>query len=215
MAREQGVSLCVLTPHFYRYREHAEDFLERRKQAARRLAQAILTLPPEEQQSLPKLRLGAEVAWVPNLPDLAPLEQLCIDETRLMLLELPFTPWNGGMIDQIYDAMGRTGITPVIAHLERYLRCQKKEMIREVLELGVPVQISAEPLRSPLERRSCLQLLRRGQAQFLASDCHDADGRPPNLSAGFAAVEKKLGPELAAQLAEFPRRLLKAEALNV
>ena len=65
------------------------------------------------------------------------LPELCIGETKNMLIELPFTPWNDRMIHQLYEFFGGTGITPVIAHLERYLKIQRPEHIREVLELGV------------------------------------------------------------------------------
>ena len=99
------------------------------------------------------------------------------------------------MFQQIYELMGRTGITPVIAHLERYIKVQKAEHIAEVLSLGVPVQVSAGPLLHPLHRGKVLKMLREQEAQFIASDCHNTTRRPPNLGPGAAVLRQKLGEE--------------------
>ena len=94
----QGVDTVVLTPHFYRDRERPEHFLARRERAADRLNDAILSLPEEERRALPRLVLGAEVAWWPNLADCEELPELCIGRTKNLLVELPFTPWNDRML---------------------------------------------------------------------------------------------------------------------
>lgn len=193
MERDQGVDAVVLTPHFYRDRERPEQFLARRRASAERLRDALAALPEAEARAMPRLILGAEVAWVPNLPDMPELPGLCMGRSRNLLLELPFTPWNGQMFRQLYELMGRTGITPVIAHAERYLRYQKPEHIAELVSLGVPVQVSAGPLRRPLRRGKALKLLREQRAQLVASDCHDTVHRPPDLGPGAAVLGRKLG----------------------
>ena len=195
MERDQGVDTVVLTPHFYRDRERPEWFLARRRKAAETLLEALMALPEEERRTLPRLELGAEVAWVPNLPDIAELPRLCMGRSQNLLLELPFTPWNDQMFRQIYELMSRTGITPVIAHVERYLKCQKSEHLAELMSLGVPVQVSAEPLLHPLRQGKVLKLLREKKAQFIASDCHNITSRPPNLGPGAAVLRQKLGEE--------------------
>lgn len=208
MERDQGVETVVLTPHFYRDRERPERFLARRSEAANRLKEALLPLPEEEVRTLPKLVLGAEVAWVPNLADLPELHRMRMGQSDYLLLELPFRPWNDQMFHQIYDLMGRTGLTPIIAHIERYMKVQKPEYIAEVMSLGVPVQVSGEPLLRPLRRGRVLKLLRERQAQFIASDCHDTTDRPPNLGPAMAVVRKKLGEDGAAELRRRSTKLL-------
>ncbi|MDD6188463.1 MAG: hypothetical protein PUB32_02640 [Clostridiales bacterium] len=198
MERDQGVDTVVLTPHFYRDRERPERFLARRREAEETLLKALLALPEEERSTMPRLVLGAEVAWVPNLADWPELPQLCMGRGRHLLLELPMNPWNEQMFRQLYDLMGRTGLTPVIAHIERYMKMQKPEHIKEVLSLGVPVQVSSEPLLHPLNRGRVLKLLRERQAQLIASDCHNTTSRPPNLGPAMEIVKKKLGKASAA-----------------
>lgn len=203
----QGVDTVVLTPHFYRDREDPGRFLRRRQEAMCVLEERLAALGREERAALPRLRLGAEVAWWPNLAERDDLEQLCIEGTKNMLLELPFSPWSDRMIDRIYDLMGRTGITPVIAHLERYLKIQRAELINEVLALGVPIQVSGDVLLHMMSRRSALKLLREQRYALVASDCHNTVSRVPNAGEAMSAVEKKLGKDRAAQLARCADRL--------
>lgn len=193
--REQGVDTVVLTPHFYRDRERPERFFSRREACFDALTKALNALPREERDSLPRLILGAEVAWRPNLSDWEELPRFCIGNTQNILLELPFSPWNDQMIHQIYDMVGRTGILPVIAHLERYLKIQRPELIRDVMDLGVPVQVSSDIFLHPLTRGVGLKMLKRGQAHLLASDCHNMTSRPPSLAPAFEVVRRKLGED--------------------
>lgn len=196
MERDQGVDAVVLTPHFYRDKERPEHFLKRRRAAAETLRDTLMELPEEELRSMPRLYMGAEVAWVPNLIDWPELPRMCMGHSKNLLLELPFAPWSSQMFQQIYELMSRTGITPVIAHIERYLKIQKTEHISELLSLGVPVQVSAEPLLHPMRRGKVLKLLREQKAQFIASDCHDVESRPPNLGLGATVVRQKLGEDM-------------------
>lgn len=201
MEAEQGINAVILTPHFYRDRENIPHYLKRRAEAARLLADALMRLPEEERRTIPSLALGAEVAWRPNLTEWVELPELCLGTSRYFLLELPFEPWTDQLINQLYELPGRTGMIPVIAHIERYLKHQRSRHIEAVFSLGVPVQVSAEPLLHPLRRGVILKLLREGKAQMLASDAHNIDARPPNLGAAMEVVRRRLGDEKADSLA--------------
>lgn len=201
MEAAQGVDTVVLTPHFYRDREEPSHFLARRAKAAKTLADALVALPEEERKTLPRLALGAEIAWVPNLAEWPELSQLCLGASRHFLLELPFRPWTDQLINRLYELPGRTGLTPVLAHIERYLKDQKPQHLEAVLALGVPVQVSAEPLLHLTQRGAVLKLLRERRAQLIASDTHDPHSRPPNLGDAFAVVRRRLGDGKADSLA--------------
>lgn len=201
MEAAQGVDAVMLTPHFYRDRESIPRFLARRDAAAETLTAALAALPESERRSLPRLALGAEVAWRPNLSEWEELPRLCLGSGRCFLLELPFQPWTDQLINQLYELPGRTGLTPVIAHIERYLKYQRQQHIEAVLSLGVPVQVSAEPLLHMTQRRPLLRLLKAGRAQLLASDAHDTTARRPNLGEAMDLVRRRLGGAAAASLA--------------
>lgn len=201
--RAQGVDTVVLTPHFYWDRETPEQFLQRRAQAFEHLMLHIRSLADEEQQKLPRLLLGAEVAWHHELLHCEQIEKLCIGHTKNLLLELPFTAWTTQMIRQLYDLIGSRGVTPVIAHLERYMRLQRPTMIREILELDVPVQISADILCHPIVRGKALALLKHRQAHLLATDCHNMAGRAPEWEHALEIARRKLGDRRTEELLRF------------
>lgn len=207
MEWQQGVDAVVLTPHFYRDRENPRHFLRRRQEAAMVLEERIMGLPEEERAALPQRILGAEVAWAPNLADWEEISRLCIGNTKNLLLEMPFIQWDERIINGLYDFIGRTGITPVIAHLERYLKLQRPERIQDMLSLGVPVQISGAVLLQVLGRGPAIKMLRKRKTFLLASDCHSCGRRPPNLAAATEVVRRKLGDDSAERLIAVAKEL--------
>ncbi len=198
--RDQGVTTVALTPHMYRTRELPEDFLARRAASAETLREAIAALPAEERDSLPRLCLGAEVAWVPGMAEWPNLREFCYEGTDYLLVEPPLGRWDDRMPRELYDLMDRTGIVPVIAHIDRYFD-RPAGALEELFSLGVPVQLSAEALLHFFGRRRALHALEDGIAQVLISDCHNLDSRPPNLGPALAVVRQKLGDGWARDLA--------------
>ena len=189
----QGVAAVALTPHYYRDRENSGAFLARRAAASEALEAAIAALPEAERSSLPARILAAEVAWVPNLVDCSHLREVCYQGTDIFLLELPMQPWYDGLFSQLYDLINVTGLTPVIAHIDRYWNSQKPTRLAELYALGLPVQLSSEALLRFPTRSRALKALQKGQAQYLMSDCHRIQERSPNLLQGMEIVERKLG----------------------
>ena len=112
------------------------------------------------------------------------------------------------MINQLYDLPGRTGLTPVIAHIERYIKDQPERKIEEIFSLGVPIQVSAEPFLKTFQRGKVLKLLKDERVQLIASDAHNTASRPPNLGDAMGIVRKKLGTMAADAIAEYSDSLL-------
>lgn len=197
---EHGVQTVALTPHFYPERENAEVFFVRRQKAYEELHSAIASLPEEEQRQVPKLVLSTEVAWVSGLADVPGLKRFCYESTRFLLLELPFIPWGERLIIELNDLMNRTGLIPVIAHVDRYFTIQNKKRMNQLCELGLPMQISATAMDSFLTRRKALRMMRLGAAQLLISDCHNTAKRPPNLNTAYKEIRRRLGESMAEEL---------------
>lgn len=152
-------------------------------------------------QNLPRLILGAEVAWAPGMADWPELEQLCYAGSRVLLVELPFTPWNDEMFRQLYSLEGRRGILPMIAHVERYFGGQEKRNLRSLLEMGLPMQVSACGVNHVRGRKTALRLLQLPDC-VLISDCHNLTDRPPDMADAMTVLTKKLGKEAASTLAD-------------
>ena len=186
MEANQGVKTVALTPHFYRSEEHIADFLERRELSWNNLLNNLTGVRH------PQLILSAEVGYVTGMADWPELEELCYSGTKLLLLEPPMTLWNDEMFRQLYAIEVRRGITPMIAHFDRYLRHQPKVRIEQLLEMGLPIQVSAASLLNFTERKRALKLI-TDYGAVPVTDCHNISTRPPNLEAAARIISKKLG----------------------
>lgn len=179
--KEQGVDTVVLTPHFYPWMEALDSFLERRAQAFRQLTAAM-------EPDMPQLVLGAEVAWYPNLDTMGQIGELSLGQSNCIMVEMPNAPWTEPMLDQIERLSAVAGMTPILAHVERYMHLQKEGQLQRLQDIGVVMQLSAGMLLSSLKRRKAMALLKTG-AWVLGSDCHDLEQRPPCMGQAVAKLE--------------------------
>ncbi len=203
MEQKQGVHTVALTSHFYCDQESPREFLARRKAAWETLQEAV----KQAEEPMPKLILGAEVAWAPGMDHWQELPDLCYEGSGCLLVELPYAPWNEELFRQLYNLMNRTGLTPVIAHVDRYFRNQKKAQLEELLEMGLPMQLSADSLLNPMDRGKALHLLRR-QSLALISDSHNTKERRPNVGDALKWLKKKQGEEFVSRLVAETEELL-------
>lgn len=106
------------------------------------------------------------------------------------------------------------GVTPIIAHPERYAEVQDDPMIlRDVWEQGALTQITARSFLGDDDRRvkACaLALLQAGMVSMVASDAHNARARwPAQAVEGVVAL---VGESVAQRIfIENPRKVLAGE----
>ena len=192
--RKQGVDTVALTPHYYPSRESVTQFLTRRDEAYASLCEQL------DAETSPKLLLGAEVAWAPGMEEWPELQQLCYEGTNILLVELPFAPWTDALFHQLYAMESKRGVLPMIAHIERYFFCQEKSKIAALMQLELPMQVSAAELGSLFGRRRAMRLIEAGG--ILISDCHSLTHRPPNIGKGMEILRKRRGEEFAQAVGE-------------
>ena len=197
----QGVDTVALTPHFYGREESVDEFLSRRKGSWRKLQKATDGI------ACPQMILGAEVAWLPEMTGWDNLEKLCYENTRMMLVELPFMTWTDEIYHWLYNLESRCGIMPMIAHLDRYMRLQGDRNIVRLLDMGYPVQVSAETLFRHWPRKGVLDLLITYDG-ILISDCHNMTNRRPHMGDAITMLSKKLDRRLAGRIASVTDEIL-------
>lgn len=196
MEAAQGVQHVIATPHFYAWHESPEVFLEKRQQAEGELRKAMA-----DREDLPRLTMGAEVSFFRGISEWEVLEQLTIPEKNCILIEMPPAPWPEAWFRELEQIFCKRGITPIIAHIDRYISPFRTYRIPERLaKLPVLVQANAEFLLSRRTRWLALRLFRRNQIHLLGSDCHDLTSRPPNLGTAVAVLERHLGEQNCMQL---------------
>ena len=191
--KQQGVTTVVATPHFYPSREKPEDFLRRREASVAML----------DQTEIPLL-CGAEVAYFSGMRNCEELSLLQLGDTGLLLVEMPFTPWTDRMIEDIANISHTQGLTPVLAHVDRYRRAsQFPKYYRALLGCGALFQCNADVFETFSGRLWALKMLKQKALHFLGSDCHNVTTRPPKLGAAAMFLEKKLGQDF---MLEFHRQ---------
>ncbi len=202
---ENGREKVVLTPHFYARHDSPERFLARRRQAWEQLSESL-----PEGEMFPKLYLGAEVRYYDGISESDALNNLRIEGTNLILVEFPFTvPITQRMLDDVSAIPARQGLTPVLAHMDRYMG--------RILTRGIPekfnaipgyVQVNASFFLDWVSRPLALRLLRDDRIQLIGSDCHNMDSRPPHLDEAEIVIERTLGPEILERISSLEKEIL-------
>lgn len=198
---EQGVDTVIATPHFYANDESVDAFLARRRQAYENLSAQRL-------ENEPRIRLGAEVRYYPGISRMENLTRLCIEGTKLLLLEMPTSEWTEYTVRELLEMASTKGVTLILAHVERVLPLQRKRTLDTLVQNGVLMQINAAFLDGFFSKRKALKLLKAGSVQFVGSDCHGLKTRPPEMDKAFQIVKEKLGSRFLKQMNEYGQHLL-------
>ena len=205
MSAAQGVTDMVATPHFYASKEGFETYLEKR-------IHAFETLCASRTPDMPRIRLGAEVAFFKGISQAEKIEELAEQTGRILLLEMPFMEWTDRDVQEVERMASCGRYTLMLAHLERYMgMSENKKKLKQLLEFPAVVQINAESLLDWKKRGKLIRMFRKGQAEVLGSDCHGIHHRQPNLANGREVLEKKLGCEFLEQMDAQGSRLLRIE----
>jgi len=181
LAMDAGVDRIIATPHFYPSRHKLEDFLLRRSKAWE-------LLKPHLSDSLPHIRVGAEVLVCNGLENLPGLENLFIHGTKTILLELPFTDFQYQYAESAERLKAR-GIDVVLAHADRY----PEEHIQEMLDAGCRIQLNADAFKSIFIKSHIKKWIASGNVVALGSDIHHRDANAYRL---FGRAKSKIGEHL-------------------
>jgi protein-tyrosine phosphatase len=96
------------------------------------------------------------------------------------------------------------GIRPIITHPERNPLLQREhERMAEWMRTGCLVQITAASLGGRFGKRAqalSWDLIEKNWVNFIATDAHNLEGRPPRMSEAHAAIAKRCGQETADRL---------------
>ena len=197
----QGVSTIIATPHFYANDESVASFLDRREKSFELLKQNL----PENS---PKIKLGAEVKYYNGISRMENLKALRIVGSKLLLLEMPMTGWTEYMVRELTELAGKSGVTIVLAHIERYINLQKQAIWERIFNSGILMQANADFFTTLATKRKAISLLKEGKIQFVGSDCHNMTTRPPQIGKAAKIIRKKLGDDYIGQMDEFGNFLL-------
>lgn len=198
---EQGVTTVVATPHFIADNESVSRFIERRNAAFDKLKSSV---------EIDKLKIitGAEVEYYAGISRLSELHSLCIEKTRLLLLEMPIAPWTEYTVKELVEIATTKNIVLILAHIERALKLQSSKTMQRLMGAGILMQANASFFTDPRTKRKALKLLKKGEIQLIGSDCHSLNQRPPEIGKAYDIIKRKFGEDFIGRLNEYGNSVL-------
>ena len=197
-----GVGTVCATSHYYTRENSVTMYLARRAAALNALHSAI-----PAGSSLPRILPAAEAAYFRGMEEHHP-ERLCIENTRTLMLEMPFSEWTDQQVETVAVLSLDLHFNVVLVHPERFcFSSSNRRRLEELAKLPLALQVNADTLLRWRTRRQGLERLELTATPLLGSDCHDMTKRPPNLKGGREMVRRKLGEAFLAQMDENARRL--------
>lgn len=188
--RESGVDTVVFTPHFRIQQQKPQEFFARREKA-------FAACAPFVQDT--RCLLGAEVLYSEYLANLDSIRDFAIESTDYLLLEMPYqAQFTDRLIASVMRLRDEHGLTPILAHVERYEAVRRNVGILERFrEFGCLFQVNAgSVLSKKLPMRAFLRrLVRAGCLDLLASDCHDPKVRPVSLEKAYHLLAEQYSEE--------------------
>lgn len=204
--KEQGITHIIATPHFKMTdsKKSIDDFISKRNQSYQKLKSAI----DSQGLELPKIHLGAEVLLTMDFIETEEKNKLCIENTDLMLIELPYYEWQSWMFRLLDELCKTTGIEPIIAHADRYVDFVSNEMYESLFSLGYKTQVNAEFVNDKTAVKKLKKWLKSGQICYVGSDAHGIDFRPPTFDNYFSKIKKTAGDDFISNIEKCSAELI-------
>lgn len=191
----QGVNQIALTPHFNAERITVDEFVHKRAAAYEVLQQAVKAEGLDV-----AFKLGAEVFFSSNLVELD-LDPLVLEGTDYLLVEFSPTFYPTWAKDVFYQ-LGLQGITPLLAHVERYpYMLSDPTRLFDLVNAGAVTQVNASSLlRSGSRQAMVRKFFKWNLVYVLSTDTHSMDKRPPLMSDALRKVEEWEGSQMVRYL---------------
>ena len=189
--KEQGITHVIATPHFKMTDKSnsIDEFITKRNESYQKLKNEI----DRQGLDLPKIFLGAEVLLTMDFVEAKNKEKLCIENTNIMLIELPYYEWQSWILRMLSDLCNDNNIEPIIAHADRYVDFISSDMFDKLFNLGYKTQVNAEFVDSKARIKKLKKWLKSGQICYIGSDSHGTDFRPPTFDSYFNKIKKVAG----------------------
>lgn len=208
----QGAHAIIATPHYYvqyptdpaRIRAKLATIEEALGIGAQTAAQSTPSAAEANASALDvQLYAGNEVLWFDSMTErLQSGEILTLADSHYTLIEF-YPEESYQTILRAIRNVRNAGYRPIIAHAERFKAIQEHGLA-EVRDLGAYVQLSTEPLSHKglsglfnRETKFIQKALRNQEADFLGTDMHRTDRRPPVLRDAIDWIQKNLDADYA------------------
>ena len=220
LAYESGTRRIVATPHMFLHRFGNYDFVQIRDQFDQLSTQ--LESAREEFAFLGQMQIFCGAENYASSEFLEALEQGCVltlNASRYLLVEVsPALPFS--QLENVMDRVLGSGLTPVMAHPERYSAVQEQPIrLAALWDRGCVTQLNGGSLlrgSGSRTNRCAKTLLAEGLVDVIASDGHRVGWRPPELGGVEQLLEGEYSQEdIRRWLMENPAVILANGTLEV
>lgn len=188
LLRSQGVTSLALTPHFYPHQQNLEDFFNDVASAFGELKAAT-----EANPEFPELLLGCELLYCKGILRSELINKFCIANSNFLLIETTDFEINNDFFSEIKYLM-LSGITPIIAHPERYYRSKNyRKFLKFLAKENIIIQVNASSFSEETFKPALKKLFKLSVPILLGSDTHTTSYRPPSISTAFEVMTKFFG----------------------
>ena len=213
-AFNQGITDVVNTVHYQHPKVEGLDL------SYERLNNKVVELQNNiNQLGLPiKIHLGAEVFFLPNLIEIIDNPITTFGNKKYMLIE--FMPnYIPEIYKKIFFDLKMAGITPIIAHPERYKPVQKDiNLVLQWLNLGCLIQVDAGSILGGLgnsAKKISEIIIKQNWCQIISSDAHDNKKRNFLLSDALSLAIDWIGNDATFLVNEHPKCILEGKSINI
>src|SRR3989442_7584123 len=196
---QEGIHAAIATPHYN------DEFPQR---SATEIRERVCYLQQELHRHAIPLRLFAgheALIKAGLLEDIQAGRLATLNGSCYLLLELWTRTWLPETERVIFELRAH-GITPIVAHPERYRAIQQDPCrLEALLEQGALAQLTASSLtgmQGNTTRRCAETLLKGGLIHCIASDAHGLHRRPPGVSGGLKRAMELVGQLRVYQMIE-------------
>ena len=198
-AHKQGITEIVQTVHFQHPKMEGKnvnyDFLMKRLNDV----QAEI----DKRRLNIKLHLTAEVFYLPNLLNICKNPLLTIGNNKYMLIEFSSNIFPEGYENQFFDLQSY-GVTPIIAHPERYRFIQNDvQILNSWIDRGYVIQIDAGSIIGHFGKNTkniAQQIINNGHFHLIGSDAHNSKKRNFCIHEAYDILQKILSSKIVNQL---------------
>ncbi|HOD54005.1 MAG TPA: hypothetical protein PKJ08_05715 [Candidatus Cloacimonadota bacterium] len=208
LIQQSGVKKLVFTPHYM------PGFYDSTQEKVKSAFNKVMSV---KQQYAPDVDFfhSAEVYLNgENIIDEIYKENLFINNSQYVLIENNLNGFTEDLFQLLYQ-MNRKGMKPILAHPERYREIkQNPDKADDFLQRDVYLQINTSSILGGYGKQvqdTAFELIDRGWAHFLGSDCHCHSG-VYDYAEAVDAIRAEFDDKMAQLLSKtFPEKMLKNE----
>ncbi len=198
-AEQDGITDIIATPHLSEPALTENEIYQRTDRLNTSLQEAGIAIRVHPGAEIAMHMLSHEAHWIG------------LAGSRHLLVE--FSPYNiMPSADRIFSYLIKQGYQIIIAHPERHPAViEKPERLFKLIAPGVSLQITAGSLTGDFGSapQTCARhLIKKKTVEYIATDAHNADRRPPILSAAIQPAAKLADHETALSLVDGNPRMI-------